>query len=136
MDAPFPDIEVALLDWLEATWDALRTTDTVRRVDTETPANLQEIAVAGGVFVRVSLVTGADDRVTDRSIVDIDVLSDSRATAYAWAEDIRSRLTGSPHRVGPVVIDRAVTEEKPRRLPWADENTWRFGATYRISARR
>ena len=130
--ADYPDVETAVLDWLEATFPALAPTATVRHVDTETPYDL-----AGALpFVRVRLVTGRDDGVTDYSVVDLDVFADSRGTAYAWASDIRSRLTGSPHRVGPVVLDRVVTEEKPRALPLEDENIRRFGATYRISARR
>jgi hypothetical protein len=138
----YPDIETVLLDWLEATYTGLATSDAVRRVDTETPPNLQELLLTGG-FARVGLVTGRDDAggwnhggTTDYSVVDVDYFANSRDAAYAGATDIRSRLTGSPHRVGEVVIDRVSTEEKPRRLPWADENTWRFGATYRISARR
>lgn len=129
---PFPDVETATCDLLEALFSELAPTATVRHVDTETPADL-----TGALpFVRVELLTGSDDDVTDVSVVDIDVLSDSRDTAYALARDIRSRFTGSPHRVGTVVLDRIVTEEKPRRLPWDDGNIWRFGATYRISARR
>ncbi len=127
----FPDIETLTLDVLEGLYPQLTEGD-VRLADTETPANLQDLPV----FVRVSLVTGRDDRITDYSVVDIDVFASSRAVAYAWAQDIRSRLTGGPHRAGSGVIDRVVTEEKPRRLPWADENVRRFGSTYRISARR
>lgn len=131
----YPDIETLVLDVLEGHFPPLLAGGE-RRADTETPGNLQDLLANNGVFVRVSLVTGRDDGVTDYSVVDIDVFALSRATAYAWSRDIRSRLTGSPHRAGSGVIDRVRTEEKPRRLPWADENTRRFGATYRISARR
>ncbi len=127
----FPDIETLTLDVLEGLYPQL-TEGGVRLADTETPANLQDLPV----FVRVTLVTGRDDRITDRSVVDVDVFASSRAVAYAWAQDIRSRLTGGPHRAGSGVIDRVVTEEKPRRLPWEDPNIRRFGATFRISARR
>lgn len=136
MSEDYPDVETVVLDVLEAEFEPLRTVGDVRRVDTETPANLQEILGEDQVFVRVTLVTGRDDGITDYSVVDIDVFADSRATAYAWSRDIRSRLTGSPHRVDTGILDRVKTEEKPRRLPWEDEETWRFGATYRISARR
>lgn len=132
----YPDIETLLLDWLEATYPELAPGPLGRRVDTETPANLQQLLADDGVVVRVGLLAGRDDGVTDYSVVDVDVFADSRATAYAWAVGIRSQVTSGPHRVGSAVIDRVVTEEKPRRLPWEDENIWRFGATYRISARR
>lgn len=129
--ADYPDIETALLDVLERDVPALEPT-TARHVDTEAPPDLQDVLP----FVRVTLVTGRDDGVTDYSVVDLDVFANSRATAYALAMDLRSRLTAGPHRVGQVVLDRIRTEEKPRRLPWDDENIWRLGATYRISARR
>lgn len=141
----FPDIETLTLDVLEGLYPQLTGAGYAgyldgytgvytgpRLTDTETPANLQDLPV----FIRVTLVTGRDDRITDRSVVDIDVFASSRAVAYAWAKDIRSRLTGGPHRAGSGIIDRVVTEEKPRRLPWSDENVRRFGSTYRISARR
>lgn len=134
--ADYPDIENVLIDVLEAYWPTELGPDPVRRVDTETPEDLQQLAVGGEVVVRITKVTGRDNGVTDYSVVDIDVFADSRAPAYAWASEIRSRLTGSPHRVGTVVIDRVVTEESPRRLPWADENIHRYGGTYRVSARR
>lgn len=130
----YPDIETLLLDVLEGHFPALA--DGARRADTETPVDLQDLLAGDGVFVRVTLVTGRDDGVTDYSVVDVDVFALSRQTAYAWSRDIRSRLTGGPHRAESGIIDRVLVEEKPRRLPWADENTRRFGATYRISARR
>ena len=134
---PYPDIEVAVMDWLLESFPQLEALeDGQPRVDDRTPANLQDLLLDSGIFARISLVTGEDDTVTDYSVVDIDVFADSRATAYASSEEIRARFSGRSHRVGNVVLDRVRTEEKPRRLPWQDENTWRYGATYRISARR
>jgi hypothetical protein len=136
MSEDYPDVESALLDWLEATYENLAPAVAGRRVDTVTPPNLQDLLASDGLFFRVGLVTGRDDGVTDFSVVDIETFANSRDAAYAGARDVRSRLTEGPHRVGTVVLDRARTEEKPHRLPWEDENIWRFGATYRISARR
>lgn len=137
------DAETITLDWLEATFEKLQTTPTKRFVDTETPPSLDFLA-ADECFVRVTLVTGREvvtaglggDAANEYPLLDIDVLSKSRDTSYVWASDIRSRFAGRSHRVGSVVIDGVRTEEIPRRLPWADENIVRFGATYRISARR
>lgn len=135
-DQPFPDIERAVMDWLEANIAGLAPAGGVIRVNDRTPANLQELLADGGIFARVGLVDGADDRVTDRSVVDIDVFANSRDTAYASSEEIRARFSGRSHRAGPAVIDTVSTEAKPRPLPETDENTWRYGAIYRISARR
>lgn len=137
MSDDYPDIETVALDWLESNIPVLAPSETARYVDTVVPPDLQElVAEPGAAFVWVRLVTGVDDGITDRSVLDIDVLSNSRDTSYAVARDIRSRFTGQPHRVGTVVIDKVVTEEKPTRRPWVDETIQRFGATYRISARR
>lgn len=128
----YPDIEDVLIDVIELLRPDLG-------VDSETPSDLQ----ARLPFVRVTLVTGRDDGrgwnpagTSDYSVVDIDVFAESRQSAYACAQDLRSRLTAGPHRFGEVVIDWVRTEEKPRVLPWEDDNIWRFGATYRTSARR
>jgi hypothetical protein len=129
----YPDIENVLIDWVESHFPAFAVDeDGVRHVDTETPEDLWGALP----FVRVSLLAGRDDGLTDYSVVDLDVFADSRDTAYAFSRDLRSRLTAGPHVVGSAVIDRVRTEEKPRSLPWEDESVWRFGAVYRVSARR
>lgn len=124
----FPDIEAGLLDWLDATFPELAGGG---HTGTETPADLD----LRFPFVRVVLVTGDDDGVTDRSVVDIDVFDRTRV-ALALAEKIRTALTVYPPVVGGVILDTAFTEVRPRRLPWPDEQTRRWGATYRLSARR
>lgn len=131
----YPDVENVLIDLLERDFPALAPT-TVRRVDSETPPDLRPALANGGVFVRVVLGGGQDDGVTDYSLVDLDVFADTRASAYAWSTDIRAWLTDGSHRIGGAVLDRAITVDKPRRLPWDDETVRRLGATYRISARR
>lgn len=118
------DVEVAVMDLLEA-WLAVN-------VGTTTPADLVEILP----FVRVGLVAGRDDGVTDYSLVDIDVFTATRQQGYDLAEDIRTRLLAGPHRVGTVVVDKARTDAKPSPVPWDDESVRRRLATYRISARR
>lgn len=133
-DAParedFPDLEVALLDWLEdGRFSELAGGG---HVGTETPSDLD----TRFPFVRVVALDGQDDGITDRAAVDVDVFSATRAQARALAERIRTSLTVYPPVVGDVVIDSVFTEVRPRRLPWPDENTRRWGATYRISARR
>jgi hypothetical protein len=126
---PFDDTEMVMLDWLEATFPELAGGG---HTGTETPIDLQDHFP----FVRVNLVTGNDDRITDHSVVDVDVFAATRGVAYPLAERIRAALIGYPHRVGTSVIDYVYTEQKPRSLEWDEGNTRRFGAIYQIGARR
>lgn len=122
--APYIDVEVAIMDLLDE-WYGVNN-------GTATPADLQQILP----FVRVTLVTGRDDGVTDYSVVDIDVYTATRQQGYDLAEDIRARLLDAPHRAGTVVIDKVRTETKPFQADWEDQNVRRRIATYRFSARR
>lgn len=122
---PFPDIEVAVLDLIEA-WYA-------HECGTDTPPDLERALP----FWRVRLVTGADDRVTDYSVVDVDVFTSTRQQGYDLAEDFRDRLLDDPHATGLApVIDKVRTETKPFPAPWDNDNVRRRLATYKISARR
>lgn len=123
-DRPFPDVEVALCDLIETLHpDLVGRTGTVGPPDDE-------------LFVQASLGGGADDGLTDESIVNVAVFAPTRSHAYAMAEVIRQAITRGPLIVGPVVIDRVTTEVKPRRLPWDNTSIRRIEATYRVSARR
>lgn len=126
----FPDIEVMVMDGLEAAFPAL-----VGRLSTETPATLQTL-LATGDFVRIGKVTGTNDRYTDYSVVDVDVFARNRQRSHDLAEAIRAWLLGYPLTVGTATIDRVVTETAPATAPWEDENVRRYLATYRISTRR
>lgn len=126
---PFPDIEVVLMDGLEAEFAALGPGDTGR----VTPANIN---TRGREFVRVARIGGRDDRVTDYPVVDIDVFAPTRQRARDLAEGVRSWLLRYPVRVGTVTLDRVVTETAPFQAPWEGDNVSRYLATYRISTRR
>ncbi len=120
----FPDVESAVMDLLER-WYGLN-------VGTATPADLEDFLP----YVRVGLVAGRDDFVTDYSVLDLDVFTATRQQGYDLHEDIRARLLGRPHATGLAVIDRVRTEEKARPVPWDNPRVRRRLATYRISARR
>jgi hypothetical protein len=122
---PFPDVEASVMDLLVA-WFGLN-------VGAETPADLEFVLP----YVRVGLVAGRDDRVSDYSIVDIDVFTATRQQGYDLAEAIRDRLLDAPRATGLTpVIDRVRTETKPFPAPWENDNVHRRLAIYRISARR
>jgi hypothetical protein len=130
--APFPDIEVAVMAWLRATFPELETVNGVSHVGStavaEDPTQYP--------FVRVGKIGGNDDLITDRPLVDIEVFDRSRMVSYTLSEAIRARLLGFPHRVNGVVIDRVGTVVSPWRAPWEDSGIHRYLATYQFSARR
>jgi len=100
------------------------------------PDNLPEIIAAGEMFVRVTDIGGNDDGITDRPLIDIDVFADTFERARDYAKGIQSRLLGYPWRAGSTVIDKVRTAMRPHDVPWDDDNTFRFYASYTISARR
>jgi hypothetical protein len=128
----FQDVEVALIELLLGEFGVLKPTPGDERVDTVTPAGLAALLP----FVRVGLVAGTDDRVTDYSVVDIDVFHGDRESARVLAEVIRTFLSAAPHRAAGFILDTVYTEAKPRPLPWDIADVHRYGATYRITARR
>ena len=130
--SPFPDVEVVLMDGLEARFVELEAGD----VGTVTPSNLATRLGQGRYFVRVGRVTGLDDRINDYPVVDVDVFGRTRSSARTLAEGIRAWLLGYPLYVGTVTLDRVRTETAPFRAPWKDETVWRFLATYQITTRR
>jgi hypothetical protein len=96
----------------------------------ETPADL-----AGALpFVRVSVVGGSSDQLNGSTSVDIDVFAASYATGEPLAANIREDITGPPPAIRQ--LDRVECESAPQELPWGDGDVRRFGATYRITARR
>lgn len=131
----FPDMESTLMDWAELTFPKLAPKGDQRFVDATTEGHDLN---ALPHLVTINLVTGRDDRVTDVSIVDIDVWSKSRQVAWELAEAIREGVGAYPFRVGPTGprVDWARTEVKPRTLPTEAPGLWRIGATYEVHARR
>jgi hypothetical protein len=105
-------------------------------VDTVTPADLQLRLP----FVRLGALAGSDDRVTDTSLVDIEVFAAKRNHAYRISAIIRQRLTKRFLRIdtpsGLVIVDWASTEVKPYALPWDDPDVDRWLGQYSIAARR
>jgi hypothetical protein len=104
------------------------------RVGTETPASFTNMLP----FVRVRRVGGGSDLVNDYCTLDLEVFHDSALNAESLAELIRQYLStpGLPAVAMRGVIDRVEVITGPQELPWADTAIRRFGATYRVTARR
>lgn len=87
-------------------------------------------------FCRVTDIGGNDDGITDHPLIDVDLLAKSWSEARRLAFGIQAQLLSYPWRVGTTVIDQARTAMRPHSVPWDDDNTFRYYASYSISARR
>lgn len=121
--APFPDVEVAVLDLLAPTFP---------NNGTVTPADFTGLLP----FVRVNRYGGTDDRFADAASVSVDVFSDHRTGARDGAEQIRQLFLAGPHAVAGAVLDRVTTASAPVEAPWDNAAIRRWTATYRVVVRR
>lgn len=128
--APFVDVEKALMDLF-----ADLVTDPADVV-TVIPDDLQTRLAADRPVIRVRVVGGSDDRISDHPRVDVETFGPTRAVSKPLAETIRQRLLAGGHRTAHGVIDRATTEVGPQEIPYDDPDVRRWSATYRLSTRR
>lgn len=135
---PYPDVAKAVMLLVESWYPeqfAPRPNGDLR-TGRVFPPDLVEIIRKGEVFCRVTDIGGNDDGITDRPLIDVDVFAPSFRRARELAVGIQSRLLGYPWRAGSTVIDKVRTAMRPHDVPWDDDNTFRFYASYTISARR
>ena len=122
--AMFADVEALLVDYLE-------TTTGVRTV-TSLPAQLE---TALPVF-RVTGVGGADDRVTDRTLVEVEAFAAQRGDARDLAETARQAMLAAAHtELDGWLVDTVQTESRPRWVDYANERVQRFLAMYGVATR-
>lgn len=140
---PYPDFsaDVALLveEWYPDDFSPVDPGDGTEpryRTGRVFPPDVQQYIANGEVFCRVNDIGGNDDGLTDHPLIDVDVLASTFARARDLAYGIRARLLGYPWRVGTTVIDKARTAMRPHPVPWDDDNTFRFYASYTVSGRR
>lgn len=119
----FPDVQRVVVTDLTALVGA-------GRAAIETPPNLADLLP----FVRVMRVGGFSDTLNDHAVIDIDVFAGTYNTGELLAEQVRQRLVGPPPPAAE--LDRVEVEVAPRELPWGDGAVRRWGATYRVVARR
>lgn len=122
--SPWPDPDVVLRLLLAD----LVTQEVVRVL----PPNLEEVLP----LIRARRVGGADDRVTDRPRMDVEVYAPTAAIAKPLAERVRQRMLAGAAATSAGVMDRAFTEVGPRELSYPNPAVRLFAATYRISLRR
>lgn len=83
-------------------------------------------------FVRVGRVGGAPDGPDDHPVVDIDVLSKTRAEAKDIANTIMALLESKPHPINEINVLMA-----PQKVNWIEGSPIRrFYASYHLTFRR
>lgn len=128
---PFPDIQAAMMDVIDAA--GITGTDGTLTSGVETPADF-----AGSLpFARVHRLGGGDDGITDSASVTIDVFASKYADAFGISEELRQIFTSGPISVGPAVLGYSTVVTGPLYIPWsANDSPRRFATTYRTTARR
>jgi hypothetical protein len=102
------------------------------RVGIATP----EILTGRMPFVRATRAGGPRDRINDRARIAVDVFDSDYARGLALAEAIATYLEPGRRRLGPVLIDRVITDQAPQEVaPWAP-GIFRWEARYTIVSRR
>lgn len=125
----YPDIEAVTIAALA---------DLCDNVATETPPD-PDGTLMWLPFVKVQCLGGADDTVTDDSLLAVDVYASTKGAAAQLAGKVRQRLTGTPAPAvaGKGVIDIARTVSKPHYVPYvSNPPPYRYAATYRPAMRR
>lgn len=130
---PYPDIAAAVMLLVEQWYpDEFAPRDGRFRTGRVFPPNVQNDLP----FCRVQDIGGNDDGLTDRPLIDVDILAPSFAEARRLAVGVQARLLGYPWRAGTTVLDQVRTAMRPHAVPWDDDNIHRYYASYGISARR
>lgn len=124
---PFPMIEKALKSLIETKY---------AEADGKVIGDLSYVP-GGGFRVWIGLVPGGgSDQTEGEWIVDIDVFADTYTEAMGRALVLETHLIGARHVTEVMRIDNVYQNETPTERPWDDEQSYRVGSTYTVTARR
>lgn len=124
MNTQWPDLEAALV--------SAALSDLEVDAGTASPPALE-----GRRFLRIQVVAGQDDTITDTALVDIDAFAADRGAARDLAEVARSWLHAAQgHLVGGVLIDAVRTSIRPRWRSYGNPKIHRFVGSYWVSTRQ
>lgn len=102
---------------------------------TETPDDLPAVLAGVDAFVRIGRVGGAtQDSVSDRPVIDVDVLGVVRRKTKDTAKMVEQFLASKPHP-----IDSCNVLIAPQKVEWAEQterNVKRYFASYHLNLRR
>lgn len=134
--ADWPDLEALLLDRLvPLIASGLMPADAaILSASTDLPADL-----AGTWHLRVRVISGSDDGVTEQSRVDVDAFAPTREMAYDLAKLARTSMEGlaATARVdGSGLIDGVSTTQRPVWVDYANPDIQCFQTAYVVSVRQ
>lgn len=90
-----------------------------------------------GFAVWIGLVPGgAADQTEGEWVVDVDVFADTYNEAMGRSLMLETVLIGARHVTEVMRIDNVYQNASPAERPWDDEQVFRVGATYTVTARR
>lgn len=130
------DVEALLVDRLqEALLAAELDPDGSRRleVSTNTPSDLE-----GRWFVRLEVINGNDDGLTDTSVVDVEAFTPDRGESMDLAMAARRAMlgmAGTAYPDGSGLLDTVATSTRPRFITYRNPVVQRVAATYVVSTR-
>lgn len=125
MITQWPDLEAALIKAAKAHFVGVG-------ASTATPAALEGLR-----FLRIQVVAGRDDSITDTALVDIEAFAPTRAEARQLAEDVRAWMHAAPgHLLGDALIDTVSTSVRPRWRSYGNPKIHRFVGSYWVSTRQ
>ena len=103
------------------------------QVGTSTPGDLEDNLP----YIRIGMVRGSDDSVTDRTLVDVEYFDDTRTKASVGAEDLRETILdfqGKQDSLG-YLVDRVRTHARPVWVDYRNPKIQRYVATYQVDTR-
>lgn len=96
-----------------------------------TPPDLE-----GRWFVRIQVINGVDDGLTDAAVVDVESFAPTRAEAHDLAAQARMAILALAGTTGPGgLVDTVDTVARPRWIDYRNPAVNRVAATYRVTTR-
>lgn len=131
----WPDIEALLRDRLTPALVARLDPDGTRQLGaaTDTPT------LEGRWFLKLTLVTGSDDGVTETSRVDLETFAPTRGDAHDFGLAAREELhalAGTARPDGSGLIDTVTTTQRPVWVTYNNPAIHRFVGSYSVAVRR
>lgn len=103
-------------------------------VSAETPKDLETKLP----FIRLAVVGGADDRLTDSTVIDVETFAASRYDAGILAEEVRDAILsfqGREDSANRWLIDTTDTLTRPRWVDYRNPLVQRYVGTYSVGMR-
>ena len=92
-------------------------------------------SLTGIIFLRLTQVGGAADRITQYPLVHLDVFAQRYSHGYDVSVEAQELLLNS-RRIGSLILDNVLCLSGPVEAPWDNTETRRLLSIYRISTRR